>query len=207
MSEGESATMTVSHLPSGWILLGQYPVGDPDGVGSWILHHNGEAALLELPPDAQLIKDAAAVVASLQARVRFILVSHDHEDHFDAEILRQLRKHPAFTSAEWLPPAVNAPGARCLDLSGEPLWLIHAPKHSRTDKVAIFRGFAMTGDIELGTLNSVNREVSRTVKRESLAHLAAFEGKHRYQITGLMSAHLNDFRQNISWPETVAAAE
>ena len=31
-----------------WLLLGQYPQGDDDGVGSWILHHGGEAALLEL---------------------------------------------------------------------------------------------------------------------------------------------------------------
>jgi glyoxylase-like metal-dependent hydrolase (beta-lactamase superfamily II) len=187
-------------LIPGWIPLGQYPVGDSDGVGSWILHHDGEAALLELPPDAQLIEDAAAVVASLGARVRFIFVSHDHEDHFNSEVLRQLRKHPVFTSAKWLPPATNAPDATCLDLSGEPLWRIPAPKHSRTDRVTVFRGFAMTGDIELGTLDSVDREVPLKVKRKSLALLASFEREHRYQITGLISAHLNDFRQNINWP-------
>ena len=47
----------------------------------------------------------------------------------------------------------------CLHLGGEPLWLVKAPKHSRTDVVTVFRGVAMTGDIELGMLRSVNREV------------------------------------------------
>jgi hydroxyacylglutathione hydrolase len=186
-----------------WLLLGQYPQGDDDGVGSWILHHGGEAALLELPPDESLIQDAAEAVASLGAKVKYILASHDHEDHFDPKVLRKLRRHEAFRNATWIPPGIQNEGVTPLDLAGEPLWLIYAPKHSRTDMVTVFRGAAMTGDMELGTLQSVNREVNKTVKRKSLVFLADFERAHAYRIHSLMSAHLNDFRRNIDWSSTV----
>jgi hydroxyacylglutathione hydrolase len=191
-------------LPSGWVLLGQYPLGDPDGVGSWILHHNGEAALLELPPDEALIENAVEVVSSLNLRVKFIFVSHDHEDHFDRLLLRSLRNHPAFESARWMAPKPRETGVTGLSLGGEPLWLVHAPKHSLTDTVTIFRGFAMAGDIELGTLESVNREVGKNMREESLSFLAAFERQHNYRVRGLVSAHLNDFRQDIRWAEAVS---
>jgi glyoxylase-like metal-dependent hydrolase (beta-lactamase superfamily II) len=187
----------------GWILLGQYPFGDPDGVGSWLIHHGKEAALLELPPDKQLIHDAVKAIADLGVTVKFIFVSHDHEDHFDPVILRSLQRKPAFRAATWIPSKSGHRGITQLDLAGEPLWLVHAPKHSLTDTVTVFRGVAMTGDFELGIIGSVNREVGKKMKRESLAFLAAFERNHGYHIHTLMSAHLNDFRQNFNWPNVV----
>ena len=190
-------------LHPGWILLGQYPVGDPNGVGSWILHHNGEAALLELPPDEELINRAVEVVDSLRLTVKFAMVSHDHEDHFDRQLLRTLRTYPAFASVRWIQPKPRQMGVTGLSLGGEPLWLVHAPKHSLTDTVTIFRGLAMTGDIELGMVDSVNREVPPELRRESLSLLAKFERQHRYHIASLMSAHLNDRRRDFSWPDVV----
>lgn len=41
--------MNIPRWP-GWHLIGRFPDGDPDGVGSWLLHHRGEALLLEVPP-------------------------------------------------------------------------------------------------------------------------------------------------------------
>ena len=196
--------MSKLNLPPGWVLLGQYPVDDPDGVGSWILHHDGEAALLEIPPDESLIARAAEVVASLDLKVRFIFASHDHEDHLDRLILRELRSQPAFAAARWITPKPSETGVTGLMLGGEPLWLVHAPKHSLTDTVTVFRGFAMAGDIELGTLDSVNTEVGTQMRLQSLSFLAAFERQHNYRIRGLVSAHLNDFRENISWEQVVA---
>jgi hydroxyacylglutathione hydrolase len=196
--------MTTSNdIHPGWILLGQYPLGDPDGVGSWILHHEGEAALLELPPDEELIQRAVEVVDSLKLTVKFAMVSHDHEDHFDRQLLRTLRTFPAFSSVRWIQPKPRQTGVTGLRLGGEPLWLVHAPKHSLTDTVTIFRGMAMTGDIELGTVDSVNGEVPGNMKKESLYFLADFERQHRYHIASLLSAHLNDRRWDFSWPDVV----
>jgi hypothetical protein len=56
----------------------------------------------------------------------------------------------ASPAATFLHPSV-IPGEHFLDLGGEPLWLLKAPKHSQTDVVIVFRGVAMTGDIELDT--------------------------------------------------------
>jgi hydroxyacylglutathione hydrolase len=187
----------------GWILLGQYPLGDPDGVGSWILHEGREAALLELPPDEELVRHAVAAVHRLDLTVKFITVSHDHEDHFDPSILRRLKEERVFRDAKWLKPEPDHVGTRKLDLNGESLWLVDAPKHSRTDRVVVFRGIAMTGDIELGLLRSVNREVKVKTKRENLAFLAAFQRKAGYRIHTIISAHLNDFRVGIDWESAI----
>jgi hydroxyacylglutathione hydrolase len=192
---------------SGWTLLGQYPVGDPDGVGSWILHEEREAALLELPPDEELVRDAVAAVHRLNLRVKYITVSHNHEDHFDPSILRRLKEEPEFCDAKWIKPEPDHVGMRKLDLDGELLWLVDAPKHSRTDRVILFRGVAMTGDIELGLLQSVNREVKMKTKRENLAFLAAFQGKTGYRIHTIISAHLNDFRVGIDWESAILGPE
>ncbi len=36
------------------------------------------------------------------------------------------------------------------NLAGEPLYLVHAPKHCQTDTIVLFRGFMITGDWRLG---------------------------------------------------------
>jgi glyoxylase-like metal-dependent hydrolase (beta-lactamase superfamily II) len=195
--------MNKDNFSPGWILLGQYPIGDPDGVGSWILHHEGCAALLELPPDDQLVTDAAEMVKRLRLEIKFIMISHDHEDHFDPAVLEKVSNHPAFRDAVWITLQPGSMKMECLDLAGEPLWRIYAPKHSPTDAVTVFRGVAMTGDIELGQVRSVNREVRASVKRESLAYLASFEEVAGYRIHSLVSAHLNDVRRQIDWRDAI----
>jgi hypothetical protein len=41
--------MNIPHF-DGWLLLGAFPNNESNDVGSWLLHHNGEALLLEIPP-------------------------------------------------------------------------------------------------------------------------------------------------------------
>jgi hydroxyacylglutathione hydrolase len=84
-------------------------------------------------------------------------------------------------------------------LAGEPLWLIKAPKHSPDDVVTVFRGIAMTGDIELGTLKSVNDEVPRKTRAASMDYLREFQDRAGYHVHTTVSAHLNSFRQNVEW--------
>ena len=106
--------------------------------------------------------------------------SHTHPDHLDPGAWNDLVD--AFPGAEFIdPPEVE--GDRRLELAGEVLWLVKAPKHSPDDVVAIFRGVAMTGDIELGTLDSVNREVRRKTKAASMDYLRAFPDRTGYRAT------------------------
>jgi hypothetical protein len=57
----------------------------------------------------------------------------------------------------------------------------------------------MTGDIELGTLESVNGEVSRATKAPSMEYFRGFEDRTGYHVHTMVSAHLNDFRQGMNW--------
>jgi hydroxyacylglutathione hydrolase len=179
----------------GWHLLGAFPDDAPNDVGSWLLHHGGGAVLLEIPPGVT----PAIVRAGLRllgAELRYVTASHSHEDHLDADAWADLET--AFPAAEFIEPsAVEAD--RMLTVGGEPLWLVPAPKHSLDDVVAIFRGVAMTGDIELQMLASVNREVSTKTKRRSLRHLAEFPGRTGYHVHSTISAHLNDVRLGVDW--------
>jgi hydroxyacylglutathione hydrolase len=184
----------------GWRLLGAYPDGTPDDVGSWLLHHGGEALLLEVPPGVTpgVVR---AGLAAVGCSLRHATASHAHEDHFDPGAWRALRR--AFPGAGFVGPGTVS-GDRLLHLGGEPLYLIAAPKHSRTDVVAVFRGVAMTGDVELGQLASVNREVPAATKRASMAHLAAFPSRAGYRVHSVVSAHLNDVRTGVDWPALFA---
>ena len=184
------------NLP-GWRLLGAFPDNEPDDVGAWLLHNNGEALLLEVPPGLT-VDDVAAGLDSIGAGLRYVTASHLHEDHLDADCWNQLQK--AYKGTHFMHPTESKAGSDTLIyLGGEPIWLIKAPKHSPSDMVTVFRGVAMTGDIELGTLNSVNKEVSRATKAASMDYLRGSEDRTGYHVHTIISAHLNDFRQGVNW--------
>lgn len=282
--------MDLPHF-EGWYLIGSFPDPEDDGVGSWLLHHGGEALLLEIPPGltvravrralgevvcdifrtfaarerlfsyhertsirlklhrsdshaffrrkcpspyaegicgermrlpgatwtpelrqpcpgqapapnsnptANVRKTPDVILGDVGAKLRYVTASHDHEDHFDPEAWGALAA--AFPRAEFIHPS-HVRGDRLLHIDGEALWLIKAPKHSRTDVVTAFRGVAMTGDIELGTLRSVNREVAAKLKRESMEYLRGFQDRTGYYVHSVVSAHLNDVRTGVHWPE------
>jgi hypothetical protein len=187
--------MELPHF-DGWDLIGAFPDGEPDDVGSWLLVHGGEAVLLEVPPGLT-VRAVRSALKQAEAVLRFATASHSHEDHLDPGAWARLTA--AFTAAEFLHPA-DLSGDRLLEVEGEPVWLVKAPKHSLDDVVTVFRGVAMTGDIELGMLESVNDEVPVRVKCASMRRLRDFEARSGYHVHSIVSAHLNDVRQGVNWP-------
>jgi hypothetical protein len=190
------AVVSLPHF-DGWHLIGAFPDHEPDDVGSWLLFHLGEALLLEVPPGLS-VRDVRSALKHTESRLRYGTASHDHEDHLDPDAWEDLGK--AFPKVEFIAPATVS-GDRLLHVGGEPLWLVKAPKHSATDVVAVFRGVAMTGDIELGMLASVNQEVPRPTKVRSMDWLRGFQDRAGYQVHSIVSAHLNDVRVSIRWPD------
>ena len=180
----------------GWQLIGRYPEGDPDGVGSWLLTSGGEAMLLERPPGLTA-DDVRQALIRFGTTLRYITASHTHGDHLDPDVWAEMLVE--LDDAEMIRPS-TVEGDRLFHLGGEPLWLIKAPKHSVNDVVTVFRGVAMTGDIELGTLASVNNQVPRRTKRESMRWLRDFPTRCYYSVHSIVSAHLNDVRQGVNWP-------
>ncbi len=181
----------------GWRLIGAYPDGEPDDVGSWLLHHEGEAMLLEVP-EGLTVRDVKSVLKHTGTSLRYVTASHDHEDHLDPAAWKALLN--AFPKAEFIHPSTVS-GDRLLHVGGEILWLVKAPKHSANDVVTLFRGTAMTGDIELGMLASVNNEVRWQTKMASMAWLRRFQERAGYHVHTTVSAHLNDVRTNVNWPD------
>jgi hypothetical protein len=180
----------------GWHLVGRFP-DEEDGVGSWLLHHNGEAMLLELPPGltTPVVKRS---LKELGVKLRHATASHEHEDHFDEKMWYRLNRH--IRGIKFHRPQSLRPHREVyLDLGGEPLWLLHAPKHSAHDTIVVFRGVAMTGDIELGTEDSVNDEVSQVAKCQSMDWFRKFPQRRKYNVHSTVSAHLNDVRTDIDW--------
>jgi hypothetical protein len=86
----------------GWHLIGAFPANEPNDVGSWVLHHEGEALLLEIPPGltAAAVESALATTGST---LRFATASHDHCDHFDQDAWQEVIR--AFPRATFLFPS------------------------------------------------------------------------------------------------------
>src|SRR5689334_13031103 len=122
----------IMNLPTwpGWHPIGAFPDHEPDDVGSWLLCHNGEALLVEVPEGLRIADVQAALEQLGNPRLRYVTASHDHEDHLDVDAWAALKQ--AFPDATFLHPSAVR-GDRLLHVGGEPVWLVKAPKHSRTD--------------------------------------------------------------------------
>src|SRR5262249_46358806 len=95
-------------------------------------------------------------------------------------------------------------------MAGESLFLVHAPKHSRTDTMVIFRGTACTGDWELGTIHSVHDwtqflAVPEARKLEAITRMEQFPTKYNYLIHRVFSVHANDKREGVDFPRLMAS--
>lgn len=212
-------------MDSGWWFDGVYLVRrfGPLKTGCWLLVHGHEAAVLELPPAAPReptpVEAVQAALDGSPVRVKYLLCTHAHADHFAAATFH------AFAAAF---PDANA----CLHvgfrrhlgteygvwyfdhdadlwLSGERLHLVHAPKHSGTDTMVIFRGTACTGDWELGMLKSVHDwagwGVPKDRKLESIARMERWPAENHYHIHRVYSVHANDRREGVDFPALMAA--
>jgi hydroxyacylglutathione hydrolase len=174
----------------GFILMGVFAPGECD-VASLLLYHDGEACLLEVPPDPALIYRVRDTLGAFGLELKYIAATHRHFDHWDERLVELLlEEHPG---ANILPNGEDV----FTHLGGELLVSLHCPKHSWSDQVVIFRGVAATGDIELGMWRSVNDEVDGGTREESLRRLAAWPRESGYQIHTLFSAHWNDIRRDI----------
>jgi len=183
----------------GWHLLGTFPENDPNGVGSWLLHNDGEAMLLEVP-SGLTVDIVAEGLKAIGAGLRYVTASHLHGDHLDIDCWNKLEE--AYVGTHFMRPTETKVGVDILhNLGDEPLWFIKAPKHSPNDTVTVFRGVAMTGDIELGTVDSENKDLSPETRAASMDYLRGFEDRTGYHIHSIVSAHLNDFRQGVNWRE------
>jgi len=180
-------------LWEGWHLIGSYE----SDVGSWLLHHQGKALLLEVP-EGLIVQDVKDALTCLGAALLYVTASHDHWDHIDQDIWRALAGD--FPTAKFIHPS-SVRGDRLLSIGGEPCWLVKAPKHSITDVVTVFRGVAMTGDIELGTLESVTDEVTIRTRKRSMSRLREFQERTGYHVHSIVSAHLDDVRVSVRWPD------
>jgi hypothetical protein len=188
-------TVNLPHF-EGWHLIGAFPDGEPDDVGSWLLVHGGEALLLEVP-EGLAVRDVQEALTRTKVTLRYATASHDHWDHLDLDVWGELAK--AFPAATFIHPS-SVRGDRLLHVGGEPAWLVKAPKHSLADVVTVFRGVAMTGDIELGMLKSVNDEVPLRTRKKSMDWLRGFQDRAGYHVHSVVSAHLNDVRLSVHWP-------
>lgn len=200
-------------LSAGVHLAGRY--GD-FRCGCFVLEHGRSAALVEAPPWNRARNPVNAVRRFVRARARRLaverlLLSHSHLDHagalapfvsaFPEATLTLHARQLSDPGFHWIIRPTLPPGTRAevvdapvtaLDLSGEPLFLIHAPKHSWHDVMIAFRGVMITGDWWLGPGDPNPSRIPQEVCCASIERLLRFsEG---YRIHTICSAHANDIR-------------
>ncbi|MFY8000948.1 MAG: hypothetical protein ACOVSW_20315 [Candidatus Kapaibacteriota bacterium] len=206
----------VQEWSKGVLLMGRF---EWFGTGCWLLHHNGIGAILELPPYSPDHQESPATKAynvckKRKIDVKYILCTHTHIDHFNAKTAREMQG--AFPQAEvhlqrgfegiagMLNKVYFFDHDSKLDIGGEPLYLIHAPKHSWTDTHVIFKGTAITGDWELNTLRSAHDDkpryaVPKEAKLAAIDKMSRFEHDYKYHIHKVFSVHANDRRENVDF--------
>lgn len=74
-------------------------------------------------------------------------------------------------------------------LGGEPIHLIHAPKHSYTDQLVLFRGAVITGDWYLGDLRDCNALVQPGHKIEAIERAQHIVRSLQHRVHMLFSGH------------------
>lgn len=180
----------------------------------WVLHHGGEAALVEMPPHEPRERPPEAVAAGYLRRhklkPKYAFLSHAHWDHSSAfGRFRQAFPRTRFVGHRAL--AEDGTLWRVLggldprrafdevfegpmwsgDLGGEPLHVLYAPKHSWSDHLIIFRGAMITGDWYLRDLRDCNSLVHPHEKIRSIERAQHLVGSMGYHVHMLFSAHGN----------------
>ncbi len=151
-------------------------------------------------------------------RLKYALLSHGHIDHCytlphfracfpntqfvghrsfltDSHFHSLLRRLPGLPYDQWLAgryvlfDEVFQGDLWQGDLAGEPLYMIHAPKHSPTDLLIIFRGVMITGDWVVGDLRDCNALVPTEQKKESIQRVRHLVGALGYHVHSMFSAH------------------
>lgn len=202
----------VKRSAPGVVKLG--PFG-PYNNSVWLFHHGDEAAVAEMPP-YRVKKDPKPWLSVKKycrqegLTLKYAFLSHIHMDHclslgdfrlaFPETVFVGHRTH--LTSrltwrlarsigmrADEIFDEVYDGDIKMLDLCGEPLLLIHCPKHSDSDQFVIFRGTAMTGDWFLGDLKDCNALVHPADKIRSVERVQHWLGRLNYDISRAFSGH------------------
>lgn len=184
----------------------------PTRCGSFLLAHGGEAAVLEMPPGSPRKRTAwnaaRQLARTLGVKVRYLLVTHGHWDHANGYwgFRREFPRVPLVVHRSMVeggpvhgPVRVFADGAAELRLGGEPLHLVHAPKHSWQDTLVVFRGTVCTGDWTLGPMPDCNGLVPVERKVEALRFVHGYLAERGYAVHTAYSAHGNDLRRGVDF--------
>src|SRR5262245_42809107 len=201
-------------------LVGQF---GPHRTGCWLLTNQYEAAVLEMPPASPGEQPPAAAAAEaagqLGVAVSHLLCTHTHPDDFCRPTFLQMRQNfpdaGVSLQAGSRPQVGEQPGVQYFDeelrleVAGEVLFLVHAPKHSTTDTIVIFRGSACVGDWELGRLRSAHDgtgswAVPKPTKLQSIERLERFLADKNYNVHRVYSVHANDRRESVDFAELLA---
>lgn len=84
-------------------------------------------------------------------------------------------------------------------LDGEPLYLIHAPKHSWSDVLVVFRGTIITPGWWIGAGDPNYHGIPAQTVHESITRLQRFVVEKNYTIHSLFSVHANEFLWDINF--------
>ncbi|PKK90094.1 MAG: hypothetical protein CVV64_11285 [Candidatus Wallbacteria bacterium HGW-Wallbacteria-1] len=211
---GEPKGRGPSTFSPGVHLLGRFGYAT---CGCFLLECNGETAIVETPVFGRTTGGPIRRAKSLGPKPTFVLFSHSHSDHNDGMAaysrsfpMARPMFHSSFRSdrtfmwrlsrTKWGQKGRTGEftGAIVrLHLGGEPLILIHAPKHSWTDVMVVFRGVMITGDWWLGKGDPNPNGIPHDVAVESCERLLEFGSI--YRIHTLVSAHANDIRRGVNF--------
>lgn len=191
----------------------------------WIFFHRGEAALIEMPPyrpgkDSAPWRSAKRELKKRALRLKYGLFSHAHMDHcrtlpefreafpqadfvahqsqLFSPLVRRLVASTGMSQAEFFQEVYDG-DIKMLDLAGEPLILLHCPKHSDSDQFVIFRGTAMTGDWFLGDLKDCNALVHPEEKIRSVDRVQRWLERLDYRVTRAFSGHGDCLYKNVDF--------
>lgn len=204
----ERAGLAPGEVAPGVFLLGRY---GPYRCGAWMLAAGGECALFEQPFEREFSKaarDAARLARKNGWTARYVLSSHSHLDHTGALGFYRIAfpgarflAHASFR--EWFYPWAYdeyfATESLELTIGGEPLLLLHAPKHSPDDTLLFFRGTCLSGDWAWGAWPDCNPLVGTESKIRSLRAVARFLGERHYRVHTVLSSHANEARRDLGF--------
>lgn len=183
----------------------------------WVLHNGREAAVVEMPlyskgREKAPYMDAMRFMRNFRLYPKYAFLSHPHWDH--CRTLPFFRRrfpgthfvaHSSFFYAPDSCVNVSRSQARRWNvfdtvfsgdfwqgnLGGEPVYVIHAPKHSYTDLLIIFKGAMITGDWYIGDLRDCTGLVKKADKVQSINKVMYIMNALEYGVHMLFSAHGN----------------
>jgi hydroxyacylglutathione hydrolase len=188
----------------------------------WILHHNGEAAVVEMPPynkgsEKPPWEETASFVKKNKLFLKYAFLTHPHWDHCNTLPYFRVQfpqthfvTHRSFLMDPYYRYSLgnviiknrhmHLKESQLFDhifngdlwtgnLGGEPVHIIHAPKHSYGDQLIIFKGAMITGDWFLGDLTDCNNLVKNSDKRRSINRVMELVRELNYDIHMLFSGH------------------